>query len=98
MQPNKQESTNATIDDLLRVLIPHSLRKQLNWEPGMALTFAVSKNGIEFSAHEGGAYLIDDFGRVKISKDLMETMGWNVGDKIDILPQVSGKGVVLIGK
>ena len=94
MEPNQQEIITQTLDDLYRVLIPHPLRKQLNWELGTELTFVVSKNSLEFSAQEGGAYLIDDYGRVKLSKDLIATMGWNAGDKISILPQVSSKSVI----
>ena len=95
MQPNEQESASGTIDDLFRILIPHSLRKQLNWEPGMSLTFVVSKTSLEFSAQEGGAYSLDDFGRITLSQDLMATMGWSVGSKVDISLQEIGNGVAL---
>ena len=89
------EQRTCTIDDLFRVLIPHSLRKELNWEAGTELTFAVSKKGIELSAQNGGALSLDDFGRVTLSQDLMETMGWKVGCKIAIMPLEIINGVIL---
>ena len=95
MKTNEQNKVTSTIDDLSRVLIPHSLRLQLNWETGMKLTFAVSQEALEFSAHQGGAFALDDFGRITISQDLMETMGWKVGEKVTILPLEICNGVAI---
>lgn len=95
MKTNNEFQTVRTIDDLNRVVIPHSLRKQLNWETDVELTLVVSKMGIEFLEQEGGEYSLDAFGRMVLSNDLMGTMGWNAGDNVVITDPVVGKGVML---
>ena len=95
MNGNEHNLTICTIDDLNRVLVPHNLRTELNWGTGIKLTLAVSKSGLEFSAHEGGAYSLDDYGRVTLSQDLMETMNWSVGEKITLSHQKALKAVLL---
>ena len=95
MKANNEFQTVRIIDDLNRVIIPHNLRKQLNWETDVQLTLVVSKMGIEFLTQEGGEYSLDAFGRIVLSNDLMETMGWNAGDEVVITSPVVGNGVML---
>jgi len=85
------------LDEQNRLRIPPGLRKQLKWETECTLTvFANLKHKfIELVRQENGPLIIDPYGRVQITVDLCDAMGWDPADQIYVKLNKQANGVTL---
>jgi len=97
MSSSKRFSSPCVLDEQNRLRIPPGLRKQLKWKEDYTLTvFANLKHKfMELVRQENGPITIDAFGRVQITTDLCETMGWAPADQIYIKLNKQANGVTL---
>ena len=81
-----------TVDGLGRIILPTAFKMALGLEKGDKVNLRIVGNLVvlhKMTAHPEEEYQgieVDELGRVLIPKELLEKMGWKIGDKIGVQP------------